>query len=372
MTAAALNLCSLISSSSPETFSAIVSPGLTPWASIGGCGAGGSGGSGGAAAKWVGKGVTGGLIDLQVLGNYSFGQSYQTSSLSTRASYKPTYTSTLGITIPVMSKSGLVQPQGQIPDRTEVTGGLGDITIDYSKALGMEGQYALNLGLTFPSGQSDIKRGADNEKIYLPSILQKGGGLYAAAIGLGYTKDIEKGILLFDINYNHPFALNFTGKNQYNQGNGGWNYATDNMSASDRNRFEYYFKPYGENDLGAFTPRSISIDAYYGNKAEEAYIYSFGLTFSAPLSVAWIAGYNPKTYAPIQDPDFQAWSASLNWGMEFSHAKYPVFIAVALPIHDKADGAGGSASVLKQWSGPDLKDLGQAWSFTIGIKSTLF
>ncbi len=44
----------------------VLMPVMTPWQSIGGCGAGGSGG-GTDGIKWVGEGVSGGLVQVEVL-----------------------------------------------------------------------------------------------------------------------------------------------------------------------------------------------------------------------------------------------------------------------------------------------------------------
>ncbi|MBD3240875.1 MAG: hypothetical protein GF331_09840, partial [Chitinivibrionales bacterium] len=46
---------------------ALPAPGLVPWRSVGGCGAGGGGGGAGGGAKWVGMGASGGLFDIEVM-----------------------------------------------------------------------------------------------------------------------------------------------------------------------------------------------------------------------------------------------------------------------------------------------------------------
>jgi hypothetical protein len=151
------------------------------------------------------------------------------------------------------------------------------------------------------------------------------------------------------------------------------------MSTRDKSRFQYWFKPYGENDLGAFTPPSLSFDAYYGNKKETEFMYCFGITFGCPLGTGWIASSKPDEYNPTPDPDFQAWNASFNYGMEFCSLKYPLFFGITLPIHDKTNPPNSliaaqryDESVVNHWSGPDMKDFGQAWTFSFGIKATMF
>lgn len=350
---------------------------LMPWASIGGCGAGGSGGSGGGGAKWVGKGVSGGLLDVQLMMSDAIGQNFDFKTFSSRFSMKPTYTSTLGISVPIVAKTGVMQPQSNIVPSTENTGGLGDLSLDYSTNIGLEGEYSISLALAIPTGQSDIKRGTDNASKILPGSLQKGGGIYSATVGLSYSKDFDDAMLMFDASYSHPFMFSVTGKNQYMSTFPG--FELDSTTAADRSRFEYWFKPYGESDLGGFSPPSLSGSVYYGYKGEELYTYSFGVTFSAPLGVAWIPSYLPGAYDPRPDPDFQCWTASLNYGMEFTSAKYPIFIGVSLPFHDKKNPPDAlvaaqqyDPSIVYKWDPPDFKDMFQAWSFSIGMKATLF
>ncbi len=349
---------------------------LTPWESVGGCGAGGSGGGGGG-IKWVGMGVSGGLIDVEVMLSTSMGQNFNQKTLKTRLSMKPTWTSNLGLTVPIVSKIGSLQPQSNFDDKTEVTGGYGDISIDYSRSFGMSGQFSLALALTLPTGQYDIKRGKENEELYLPSSLQKGGGLLSPSLTLSYSRDVEDGIWLYDVGYSHPMAINLKGENEF------FEYTDaqlDKMSDEDRKRFDFIFKPYGENKLGAYTPPSVNGSVYFGYRGVEHYVHSFGVTFSAPLGVAWIPNFTYTNsisgYDPFPDPDHKAWTASLNYGLEFSKPKYPIFIGVSLPIQDKANDPDPddkyNEEPLKKWDAPDLKDLANSWTVGIGVKSTMF
>ena len=89
-------------------------------------------------------------------------------------------------------------------------------------------------------------------------------------------------------------------------------------------RFEYRFKPYGENDLGAFTPPSVGASIAYGYRGRPGIVQSLGLSFSVPLGVAWISSEKVGSYDPRPDPDHQAWSAAIAYGLEFSNADFPV------------------------------------------------
>jgi len=356
-----------------EIASEYFSSSLTPWASIGGCGAGGSGGGGGG-AKWIGKGVSGGLLDVQTLYGFTLGQNYVNNQLSTRLSGKPVWHTTLGLSIPIVSKFGEAQPLNFDEAKNFITGGLGDLSIDYARTLGAAGQWSLGLALSIPTGQYDIKRGKDGEKWLLPAGLQKGTGLWNASLSLGLTKDVEDGIWLFDISYSHPFAMRlFSGENEFI---GEGEYYEDYADRKDNTRFYYRFKPYGENDLGDFTPPSINLSAYYGYRGIHGYTHSWGITFAAPFAVAWVheekVDTDPNPYNPRKDNDHQAWSATLNYGVETEHRKLPRFFAVSAPIHGKGYDPDDPDSYHGKWTGPDWSDFLQTFTFSLGVKATMF
>jgi hypothetical protein len=52
-----------------------VGHGTTPWQCVGGCGAGGAGGTA-ADIKWIGQGVSGGLIDAEVMTSATWGENF--------------------------------------------------------------------------------------------------------------------------------------------------------------------------------------------------------------------------------------------------------------------------------------------------------
>ncbi len=224
----------------------------TPWESIGGCGAGGSGGGASDGIKWIGQGVNGGLVEAEVMMKENVGENYSAFTLTPHFSFKPTWSTTVGVTLPFVSHHGEVQYRtNQAPvDRT--TGGFGDISFDVSQIVGSGGAANISLSLTIPTGQYDIKRGTDASQEFLPTGFQKGSGIYSLALGWNYTRDTENGMWLYSLTYTHPFNISFSGENEFNDSY--WkNYDTDGDD-----RFDYHFKWYGENDLGGFTPLSIS------------------------------------------------------------------------------------------------------------------
>jgi hypothetical protein len=199
----------------------------------------------------------------------------------------------------------------------------------------------------------------------LPSLSQLGTGLTVPALTLSYSKDVENGMWVFDATYCHPMAIRpFSGKNEFLG-----SYFNEYKDSVANKRFYYRFKPYGENDLGDYTPPSISGTAYYGFKGNPDVMQSFGLTFSAPLGVAWIHDeiMNGTTlrYNPRPDPDQLAWSGQLVYGMEFTNPKHPLYVAIVKPIHDKKDPKG-------TWDGPDWESLKNEWGLVLGVKATMF
>lgn len=342
----------------------LIPPALTPWGSVGGCGAGGSGGGGGGGAKWVGTGVSGGLIDLEVMYSSTVGQTYVNKTVSARLSGKPHYRITTGLSLPWNSKLGQVQYQTNETPTYAVTGGIGDISADISTPFGATGQYSVSLALTLPVGQSDIRRGPDAANFYLPASLQNGGGIWNLSLTLSKTKDVEDGIMMWDLGYSMPFMMRLiTQENKYLDEYSDSAY----VNAKDNDRFYYVFKPYGESDMGDFTPQSVNASYFYGYRGKEHYVHSWGITFAAKLGVAYIRDRDPSFYNPVRDPDHQMWSGSINYGLEFSKRKYPIFVSIVKPIHDQSD-----AEKPWEWNGPDWKDALYSWSVAVGVKSTMF
>lgn len=342
----------------------------TPWESIGGCGAGGSGGGAGDGIKWIGQGVSGGYLEVEAFTKYTVGQNFSGVTLTPHLSMKPTWSTKLGVSIPWMSHRGEVQYRtNQVPaDRS--TGGLGDVSFDFSKTIGSGGAASLSASLSLPTGQYDIKRGTDAAQLILPSSFQKGSGLYSLTLGWDYSRDTDKGIWLYGLTYTHPFAMHLiSGENEFND-----TYWKDLSRKGDR--FNYRFKPYGENDLGAYTPPTVGGSIAYGYRGRQGIVQSIGLNFSAPLGVAWISSEKTGTYDPRPDPDHKAWSAAIAYGIEFSNADFPVFLALSIPIHDKANAPNPDNEYdekpMRAWNAPDWSDIGQQWTIAVGVKGSFF
>jgi len=132
------------------------------------------------------------LIDAEVMSSLTLGQNFEYKQVKTRLSMKPTWTTNLGLTLPIVSKIGALQPKTNYDDKSETSGGLADLMVDVSKSIGMEGEYSLSLNLTLPTGQYDVKRGKENEMLYLPTTLQRGGGVFNAVLDWAARSTLKK------------------------------------------------------------------------------------------------------------------------------------------------------------------------------------
>lgn len=334
---------------------------LEPWQNIGGCGAGGSGG-GSSGLRWVGRGVSGALLDIEMLPKINFGQTFLFSTVEPRLAYHPRWATELGLSMPIGMKEMEVQYQTNLDQQLIRNGSRGDLTADVRQLFGDHSQYAAQFSLTFPTGQYDAQRGTDQSKNILPQSLQMGRGIYSGTLGLSYTRDYDQGMMLCDGYVSYPFMIRLDGKNEY--------LATDyrpyaNTTGATRDRFYYksWFKPYGESDRGDYYPPSASFDAIYARRGEQT-VQSFQLVFSAPLGVRWIHSYDPKLYNPQPDPDNRAWDLGLGYGLELTRDMLPLFFGVGLPVHAKRDASG-------DWRGPDWRNVGQEWIFALGFKAIL-
>ena len=337
-------------------------PHCTPWQSIGGCGAGGSGG-GSTGIKWIGEGVPGGILEVEMLPKLNFGRTFMTLVSVPRLTYTPLYTVELGVSMPIGMKIGQVQHQTNMEPGTFINNGRGDLTLDIMQKFGSIGQYSWQLALSFPTGQWDAARGTDASKSILPQTLQMGRGVYSATLGLFYSFDVEDGMFVFDGFFDYPYMFRIDKKNKF--------LATDYQAyqnvTENRERFYYrhMLKPYGESDRGDYYPPSVSFDAMYAYRGVPLLTQSFQLFFSAPLGVRWIRSYIPTVYKPIPDPDHRSWDVVLSYGIEFADKRFPLFFGIGLPIHDRRDPIG-------KWDAPDWESFGQEWIFASGFKTAFF
>jgi hypothetical protein len=343
---------------------------VTPWQSIGGCGAGGSGGGSGG-IKWVGETSGGNLLRLEVAPKVNFGQNFLSVITAPRLVLQPRYGTEIGLSLPMMVKSAEVQPQTNIDPKTYLNAGRGDLTVDVQRTFGLSGQFAWSAALTFPTGQSDARRGTDRAQTILPASLQKGQGVYGGALGLSYTHDVNNGFLFFEGALNYPFMVSLTGENSLLDSD----YAAYQNAGANRRRFHYRFKPYGESDRGDYYPPVVNISGIYALRSAAKQTHSVQLLFSCPLGARWIHSYVPTSYDPYPDPDHRAWDLVLAYGLELGGGPLPVFLGLGVPIHDKRGTPSEDrydSKPFTTWNSPDWRALGEEWIVTVGFKAGMF
>jgi hypothetical protein len=166
-------------------------PALASWGTIGGCGAaGGSASSPGGGIKWVGRNVTGGLVDAQALTTQTYAQGNRFGAVTTRLGTNPTSRLGLALNVPVLYKTGQVTVLGTTKD----TGlaGFGDLSVEASYKLGGIGAHQVMVVGNAPTGAWDAVR----EGVVLPQHLQLGSGVPGVSAQYQYTRDRDWGLVL--------------------------------------------------------------------------------------------------------------------------------------------------------------------------------
>ena len=164
---------------------------LASWGSIGGCGAGGGAASSpGGGITWVGRNVTGGLLDTQCLASETFARGNAYSTFLTRLNVSPAQRWGVALYMPVLYKVGDVTVLGQT--KTARIAGFGDVSLEASRKLGISGQHRLALIASTPTGAYDAVR----QGIVLPQHLQLGSGVLGATGHYQYTRDRDWGLML--------------------------------------------------------------------------------------------------------------------------------------------------------------------------------
>lgn len=161
------------------------------WGSIGGCGAGGGSSSGpGGAIIWVGRNVTGGLLDTQCLTSQTFARDNAFSTALARLGMSPAPGWGTALYVPVLYKVGDVSVLGQT--KTARIAGFGDLSLEVSRKFGVSGTHRLALIGNLPTGAHDAIR----QGIVLPQHLQLGSGVFGATGQYQHTRDRDWGLML--------------------------------------------------------------------------------------------------------------------------------------------------------------------------------
>jgi hypothetical protein len=164
---------------------------LASWANVGGCGAGGGTSTAGG-FKWIGRGVTGGLIDVQCMGSQNVYLDGTTSlSFTTRLGTHIGYKWMVAVNVPFLYNVETVTAFGV--EKEAHLPGFGDLSFEVTRKLGITNAHSLTLGLTAPIGAHDAVR----KGVILPQRQQLGTGVMAASLTYEYTMDFDWGLMIF-------------------------------------------------------------------------------------------------------------------------------------------------------------------------------
>jgi hypothetical protein len=227
-------------------------PCVTPWAVIGGCGESSGSVSSDAQLKWIGKGISGALLDAEAIfaqsiladsslyksDNFDGNIRLKTASLYVSLFYHPRLLD-LKLSVPLIVKQGY--------GRT--TGPLGDMTLNISRKWGIEGKFRTSVDLGFPTGRYDIP---DNAEKTLHPDLQLGSGMFGGGIRLNYTIDRDWGFISFGSLYSGGFFALITKQYGYD--------ASTGRILSERKTFQLSRIGWGAlNDRGLINPDNFNI-----------------------------------------------------------------------------------------------------------------
>lgn len=335
-------------------------PEVAVWNNIGGCGSSGGGAAAGA-GKWVGRGVSGGLVDMEVLSNSTIGGDYLYFALAGSATLHfpahPSYT--VGLSSSLKSNhfeySGYKTAEDFTSLQPRTTGGSGDLGLSLNKLFGNENEHSLGLTVSLPTGQHDIKRlhlkgfnaGGDDIR-WMNPFVQPGSGLYNLGLSYEYTKTKDWGLLVFGGSYTSAWAWDNQGCRDDLPGNATVTqrvYSCQNAapSALTWKIWELRHQPfygdvkdwkdsYGAPGTGATGADGVSMYGYVGHK-EESSTQNVGLTLSVPLSPTYYWEYGPAgpnfpLSTRIRTNDY---TLKLSTGLEITNPNFPVFLSLGIP-----------------------------------------
>lgn len=161
---------------------------MSSWQTIGGCGAGTSTGAGGG-IKWIGRGATGGLFNLQVLSTYTHLNGGYNLSLNTLINRNVGDKWNVGFTVPVLYK--YYRDVYGLPLDVS-NSGVGDIGALFTRRLGEINATSVTLFVGFPTGSYDAKV----RTIPLTQEKQLGIGRMTGSLTVDHTMDETWGLIV--------------------------------------------------------------------------------------------------------------------------------------------------------------------------------
>lgn len=244
-------------------------PLLTSWQTIGGCGAG-SGTGAGAGIKWIGRGVSGGLFNVQTQTTYTrihSGDKLEHHSLVNTLITRPLSEKwVMGVNVPLVYKyfSDYFYLDPFMPGFDVSNGGLGDISVQLTRKLGRINATSLTALVGVPTGTYD----ANYRGRLLLQHQQLGFGRVTGTVILDHTMDEIWGVVVVG-------ALGSWrgGQNKF-----------DNYRAPNATTYAYtgYF-------LGPFVPAlGLSATAFKGHDRDQTLEQTTGLfSVAGNVSIEW-------------------------------------------------------------------------------------
>ena len=164
--------------------------GLASWGNVGGCGAGGGSTGGVAGARWIGRGVPGGLLDLQCMATLAYSRDNYYSTINTRVGTAALQKWVFGLNVPILFKAGGVDVLGT--EEQAFISGFGDLSLEVSRKLGITNASVVTLTVNAPTGSWDAVR----QGVVLPQHLQLGSGVLGVTGQFEHTVDRDWGLVL--------------------------------------------------------------------------------------------------------------------------------------------------------------------------------
>jgi hypothetical protein len=161
---------------------------LSSWETIGGCGTGTSTGAGGG-IKWIGRGATGGLFNVQTLGTYMHLSEGYNLSLNTLVTRDLGEKWNLGVSVPLLYKyyRNIFNRPVDVSNS-----GIGDVGALLTRRFGEINATSLTLFVGLPTGTYDARF----RSILLTQEKQLGLGRLTASLTLDHTMDQTWGVIV--------------------------------------------------------------------------------------------------------------------------------------------------------------------------------
>lgn len=357
ITAAAILLHGIPGVTRKETGAGTNGPAAAFWSNIGGCGSSGGGAAAGA-GKWIGRGVSGGLLDVEVLSNKTLGGDYAYASQALSFTFHnpslPQWTAGLALAW----KSNTFEYEGYkvgediTPRLQRQTGGFGDLGLSLNRLFGNESEHSVGVNAALPTGQHNIKRlhlkGQNIEPDdvrWMNPFVQPGSGLYNLGVSYEYTKTKDWGLVIFGGSYSSAWAWDNQGCRDLP---GTLNDKVLSCQAAAPSPLTWklwelrhqpwngnvatWDESYGAPGTGATGADGISLYGHIGRK-EESSTQSLGLTLSIPLAPTYYWEYGDGAFTNRASTRIRSndYTLKLSGGVEISHPNFPVFLSLGIP-----------------------------------------